>query len=50
MKLTDVGLTKQATDIANSIVGSPVYMAPEILLQVTNDNQSHNCTTNGKMG
>ncbi|WAR25554.1 STY46-like protein [Mya arenaria] len=33
VKLTDVGLTKQATDIAQSLVGSPVYMAPEVLLQ-----------------
>lgn len=34
VKLTDVGLTKQGRHIAFSVVGSPVYMAPEVLLQV----------------
>ncbi|KAK3610638.1 hypothetical protein CHS0354_009103 [Potamilus streckersoni] len=33
VKLTDVGLAKPMVDIAHSIVGSPVYMAPEVLLQ-----------------
>ncbi|KAH3892636.1 uncharacterized protein LOC127858136 [Dreissena polymorpha] len=36
VKLTDVGLTKQTSDIAQSIVGSPVYMAPEVLTQEQN--------------
>ena len=36
MKLTDVGLAKQTIEIAYSIVGSPVYMAPEVLLQTEN--------------
>ncbi|OWF42780.1 tyrosine-protein kinase Fer-like [Mizuhopecten yessoensis] len=31
VKLTDVGLTKEAKSISGSIVGSPVYMAPEVL-------------------
>ncbi|XP_060075713.1 uncharacterized protein LOC132555383 [Ylistrum balloti] len=31
VKLTDVGLTKEAKAISGSIVGSPVYMAPEVL-------------------
>ena len=34
--MTDVGLAKPHTDIAFSIVGSPVYMAPEVLLQSQN--------------
>ncbi|XP_025106722.1 uncharacterized protein LOC112571715 isoform X1 [Pomacea canaliculata] len=33
VKLTDVGLAKQARDIAGTLAGTPVYMAPEILLQ-----------------
>lgn len=36
VKLTDVGLAKQTLEIAFSIVGSPVYMAPEVLLQTEN--------------
>lgn len=41
VKLTDVGLTKHGREIAFSIVGSPVYMAPEVLLQSQNsDNKS----------
>lgn len=33
MKHADVGLTKRQDDIGGSVVGSPVYMAPEVLLQ-----------------
>ena len=33
VKLTDVGLAKRAIDIAGTLAGTPVYMAPEILLQ-----------------
>ncbi|XP_061187856.1 uncharacterized protein LOC133195895 [Saccostrea echinata] len=33
IKLTDVGLTKPQREIGGSIVGSPAYMAPEVLLQ-----------------
>ncbi|XP_045166452.2 uncharacterized protein LOC123529922 [Mercenaria mercenaria] len=36
VKLTDVGLAKQGQQIAYSVVGSPVYMAPEVLLQSQN--------------
>ncbi|KAL4226201.1 hypothetical protein ACF0H5_014187 [Mactra antiquata] len=36
VKLTDVGMTKRGGQIAFSIVGSPVYMAPEVLLQSQN--------------
>lgn len=32
-KLSDVGLTKAQRDIAASMVGSPVYMAPELFEQ-----------------
>lgn len=32
VKLTDVGLTKPEVDIAGTITGSPVYMAPEVLI------------------
>lgn len=31
LKLSDVGLTKAETDITTSAVGSPIYMAPEVL-------------------
>ncbi|XP_069141272.1 tyrosine-protein kinase Fer-like [Argopecten irradians] len=31
VKVTDVGLTKEAKAISGSTVGSPVYMAPEVL-------------------
>lgn len=33
VKLTDVGLAKRVTDIAGSLAGTPVNMAPEVLLQ-----------------
>nr|KAG5695653.1 hypothetical protein BaRGS_029143 [Batillaria attramentaria] len=33
VKLTDVGLAKRVIDIAGSLAGTPVYMAPEVLLQ-----------------
>ncbi|XP_046544486.1 dual serine/threonine and tyrosine protein kinase-like [Haliotis rubra] len=33
VKLTDVGLAKRVHDISGTIAGSPVYMAPEVLLQ-----------------
>lgn len=32
VKLTDVGLTKREDHIGGSILGSPVYMAPEVLV------------------
>lgn len=33
VKLIDVGLAKRAIDISGTLAGTPVYMAPEILLQ-----------------
>ncbi|XP_033739946.1 tyrosine-protein kinase Fer-like isoform X2 [Pecten maximus] len=39
VKLTDVGLTKGAQMISGTIAGSPVYMAPEVL--VTHDIYDH---------
>ncbi|OWF56275.1 uncharacterized protein LOC110449424 isoform X2 [Mizuhopecten yessoensis] len=39
VKLTDVGLTKGANMISGTLVGSPVYMAPEVL--VTRDIYDH---------
>ncbi|KAL8613026.1 hypothetical protein ACOMHN_008795 [Nucella lapillus] len=33
VKITDVGLAKPAKDIVNTVAGTPVYMAPEVLLQ-----------------
>ncbi|KAK3101932.1 hypothetical protein FSP39_007456 [Pinctada imbricata] len=33
VKITDVGLTKGQRELAGSNVGSPAYMAPEVLLQ-----------------
>lgn len=44
MKLTDVGLTKHKDDIGYSSVGSPVYMAPEVLLTVHSLNVFHHLT------
>ena len=32
VKLTDVGLTKREDSIGGSVLGSPVYMAPEVLV------------------
>ncbi|XP_076095925.1 uncharacterized protein LOC143066936 isoform X1 [Mytilus galloprovincialis] len=32
VKLTDVGLTKPEIDISGTMTGSPVYMAPEVLI------------------
>ncbi|KAL3853545.1 hypothetical protein ACJMK2_017080 [Sinanodonta woodiana] len=40
VKLTDVGLAKPTVDIAHSVVGSPVYMAPQVLLQSDNNYDS----------
>ena len=39
MKLTDVGFTKLIEDIGGTVVGSPAYMAPEVLLQTEIHNQ-----------
>jgi len=30
VKVTDVGISKEAKDITGTIAGSPVYMAPEV--------------------
>lgn len=41
VKLTDVGLTKEKNYLTNTLAGSPVYMAPEVLVtKGTYDNKA----------